>query len=397
LNPLLITIHEFTAIAPTCGIRKKYVIENNGEDMRVSYSEYIQGNNVTKCPFSSELVMEALLADNPGIISDGLKILSTELPIEFSTENPFVNVNIKKDKSYGRIDLLGYDYNSNSFVIIELKKNSINHYALAQLLAYLHHFVNMKNKEVKKYLSELIDDSLNEDLIFNERLKNNKLKFEGLLIGSSVDLEIQDYIERNQSKIEFSKKFNMNNRYIISKNDSITFSNVYGISLNRFKDDANGKFVYITEEILSKASKDTNHIFNTRYEMINQIYSKAPMKALFIFLDDILLGLEEYSIVPKYGRGAISYKAEKNVFLFVNIQQNSVRLDLYLHEDECSKYKEELQVNSIFGLRCSKTIKKLQSNPNFAVWLEKGLNENKSKKLLIRVIRNSIISRRDYY
>lgn len=72
----------------------------------------------------------------------------------------------------GIIDILAFDWDSKSWVIIELKKDLLDHAALCQGLSYLNYY---------KYISNY------KDYIYTNFFEHSKRKFKLLLVGQNLD------------------------------------------------------------------------------------------------------------------------------------------------------------------------------------------------------------------
>ncbi len=364
------------------------------DSVRLFYSEGLSGSVSSKNPFISELVMEAFIEENPSIVGDEFSIISSELSLNISSGWKTGGVSgPNQDKFAGRIDLLGYNNETNTLVVIELKKEVINDCSLFQLLAYIDALIDLRRNNQNAFLT-LVGVGIESD----EEISNGDAKammacsIEGLLIGDSITSDLEVAIKANSLPEHFtglSKSSSSSCRF--KMNPKFThIPPVLAIILNRYKDASSGKITIVAEDVASKAKNLASSKYPSLEHLINVRTSAKPLPGiknsqygmgpywpkttkdyLFVKLDDLLINDMQarygLSVTPKYGPGAISYygfgaTTGSKVFLYIDFQASQLKIDMYIDPTRYSSLGRTLsKLNGITGFGGSSK----PTNPNF--------------------------------
>ena len=150
--------------------------------------KHLTANNIKLVPYNflRELSMEAYLIENRNVLildndnfSD-IEIIDVELSLKSGR---------KTKKTDGRIDILAI-YDQLTLAIIELKLGELNQLHLEQLEDYL----TERNQILDKYREQL------------EIENNEEVKWRGILVGSSIDSNLENGTYEANGKFGISKK-----------------------------------------------------------------------------------------------------------------------------------------------------------------------------------------------
>lgn len=255
----------------------------------------LEANNkaeiVSEKPFKLEREMQKVFEDNLGLIM-GLEMVKSEFTI--------------KDK---RIDTLAFDNQSNSFVIIEYKRDK-NNSVFDQGITYLNLMLNYKADFVLEY---------------NENMKNNLLRDDVDWSQSRVVFVSSDFTE-NQIQATNFKDFAIElwevKRY---SNNTISINNIgKSKSAPSIKPilETNKTFQDISREI--KVYSEEDHLKGKSDEII-ELYEKFK-NAILNLKDGIEIVYRKLYIGYRYNNSAISdiEIQSKQLKLYININKGQL-------------------------------------------------------------------------
>lgn len=155
----------------------------------------VENRVIEDCPFPRELVMEAVLAENPQLLSMSASPDKTP-PAVLELEKPLVKG--RKDRD-GRIDIVVYYPDDSMVGIVELKRGLAGRKALEQLKDYtqkaLEIFKDLKNGPCSELFAERSADDLSWMAILCASTIDEEVKHDLLGDGVSVTAEgIKDTI-----------------------------------------------------------------------------------------------------------------------------------------------------------------------------------------------------------